>query len=226
MKRSDLPALWLTEFDASVRYNEDKTGIIPDEWRSVGAKTKANPFGEDLAWWQDNGLTHIEAYWDWFTSLPANWKIATMPDGKPGIEWETEVEFGGTMVKAVVDCIFEVDGELVVVDFKSGKRTPYGVIQLALYANAVERVYGVRPKWGAFYMTRKGQLEELVDLKWWNGAYFDYAFKAMNTTIESGYFMPIVSESCQWACSYADICVAVGGKDSAKYPLHLPKEQS
>jgi hypothetical protein len=225
VKKTDLPAIWVQEFDSSVRYNEEKTGVPVDLWRSAGTKTKSNPFGEDLAWWQDNGLDQVNAYWDWLHSLPSNWKIATMPDGKPGIEWGVEVEFGGSLVKGFIDCIFEVDGELVLIDFKSGKKTPFGVIQLALYACAIERAHGVRPKWGGFYMTRKAEVEELVDLKWWRMPYFDYCFSAMNNSIESGYFMPIVSDACNWACSYQEQCVAVGGKESDKYPLHQIKEK-
>ena len=220
MQKSDLPALWNMEFASSVHYNEQKSGVQSEYWRASGMKTKSNPGGEDLDWWQDNGLDQVQAYWDWLHNLPSNWKIATMPDGKPGIEWEAEAIFGGTPVKAVVDCIFEVDGELVVIDFKSGKKTSYGVIQLALYARAVEQLHGVRPKWGGFYMTRKAEVDELVDLKWWKQSYFDYCFGAMNETIKSGYFMPIVSDACQWAWSFSDQCVAVGGKDSDKYPLY------
>ena len=44
---------------------------------------------------------------------------------------------------------------------------PTGKKQLALYASSIEKAYGVRPKWGAFYMSRKGELSDLVDLEPW-----------------------------------------------------------
>jgi hypothetical protein len=37
-------------------------------------------------------------------------------------------------------------------------------LQLAFYAAGIEEQYGIRPKWGAYWMGRNGGIKELVDL--------------------------------------------------------------
>lgn len=223
MQKTDLAAIWNEQFDKQIAETEQYSAFKLAEWKTAGRKSKANPDGEDVEWWRASGIEQLETYWEWLSSV--NMRIATMPDGFPGIEWASIVEFGGTPVKVVVDAIFEHNGEYIIVDFKSGSRSPVGVIQLALYASAIERQYGVRPRWGSFYMTRKGELEEMVDLKHWDGPYFDYVFGAMNHSIAAGYYPPIVGMNCQM-CSFTEQCQAAGGSKSSEYPLHIINKEN
>ena len=154
---------WLDIFNESVKVVEEQSGIPSSEWKTSGRKTIARPDGEDLAFWQSDGLKQVEAYQKWYAQ--SGWKIATMPDGRPGIEWDASVHFGGTPVRFVVDVIYQVGEDLVIVDFKTGARTPFGMIQAGLYASGIERMYNIRPKFGAFFMTRQGQLDDLFELK-------------------------------------------------------------
>ena len=140
-----------------------------------------------------------------------------MPDGRPGIEWAADVHFGGTPVRMVVDAIYKVGEDLVIVDYKTGSRTPFGAIQAGLYASGIERSYGIRPKWGAFFMTRKGELDELIDLSHLSMEYFDYVFGAMNASVWEGWFPLSVGDSCRM-CSFTAQCPAMGGKD---FPLQI-----
>lgn len=216
MAPKNLAREWAEIFDAQIDELEHRTGVPVTEWRTGGRKTKTTPDGEDLAFWKEEGLRQVEAYGTWLSK--SGWQIATMPDGQPGIEWKAETHFGGSPVRVIVDCIYKVGDDFVVVDYKTGSRTPFGMIQMGLYASAIERVYGTRPKWGAFFMTRKGELSDLTDLSPWSMDYFDYGFAAMNAAIETGYFPPNVTDACSY-CSFADYCVAVNGSKSAKYPL-------
>jgi RecB family exonuclease len=56
------------------------------------------------------------------------------------------------------------DGELAVLDLKSGSRSPASDLQLAVYAAGMERVLGVRPKYGMYWMARDGVTTALADL--------------------------------------------------------------
>ena len=47
---------WLEVFNESVRVVEEQTGISSSEWRTAGRKTIARPDGEDLSFWQSDGL--------------------------------------------------------------------------------------------------------------------------------------------------------------------------
>jgi len=223
MSSKEMTLEWQTILANQIDELEHRTGVPITQWRTAGRKTKAKPAGEDLAFWETEGLRQVEMYGEWLAK--SGWQIATMPDGHPGIEWKSETSFGGSPVRVIVDCIYKVGDDFVVVDYKTGSRTPFGMIQMGLYASAVERVYGIRPKWGAFFMTRKGELSDLTDLSPWSMEYFDYGFSAMNATIETGYFPPNVTDACSY-CSFSDYCVAVNGSKSANYPLvKLTKEK-
>lgn len=207
---------WLEVFNDAVKETEDKSGIPSTEWKTAGRKTAARPDGEDLSFWQSDGLKQVEAYQKWYES--SGWQIATMPDGRPGIEWAADVHFGGTPIRFIVDAIYQVGEDLVIVDYKTGSRTPFGAIQAGLYASGIERAYGIRPKWGAFFMTRKGELDELINLDHLTMDFYDYSFGAMNHSIQNGWFPPSVGDSCRM-CSFTEQCPAMGKSD---FPLLIP----
>lgn len=207
---------WLEVFNDAVKETEEKSGIPSTEWKTAGRKTAARPDGEDLSFWQSDGLKQVEAYQKWYES--SGWQIATMPDGRPGIEWAADVHFGGTPIRFIVDAIYQVGEDLVIVDYKTGSRTPFGAIQAGLYASGIERAYGIRPKWGAFFMTRKGELDELINLDHLTMDFYDYSFGAMNHSIQNGWFPPSVGDSCRM-CSFTEQCPAMGKSD---FPLLIP----
>ena len=216
MTTFDLTQKWLEVFNDAVKETEDKTGIPSTEWKTAGRKTTLRPDGEDLSFWQSDGLKQVEAYQKWYES--SGWQIATMPDGRPGIEWSADVHFGGTPVRFIVDAIYQVGEDLVIVDYKTGSRTPFGMIQAGLYAAGIEKAYGIRPKWGAFFMTRQGSLDDLIDLSHLTVVYFDYVFGAMNHSVLQGWFPPSVGDSCRM-CSFQSQCPAMGSKS---FPLKIP----
>lgn len=220
----DRAATWLRVFNEQMAKDVEFTGVLPEDWRSGGRRTKAQPEGETISVWRDEiGLGQIEAYLSWLRQ--SRWAIATLPDGRAGIEWDGVVDFGGKPVRFIIDAVYQVGDDLVLVDYKTGARTPPGSTQLGLYASALERLHGIRPKWGAFYKTRNAELSELVDLSTWGMDYFDYQFGAMNASIDTGYFPPSVGEHCNW-CSVSDFCVAVRGPHSSAWPLATPKEKT
>lgn len=212
----NLTEKWLEVFNDAVKEVEERSNIPSTEWKTAGRKTTSRPDGEDLSFWQSDGLKQVESYQKWYQS--SGWKIATMPDGRPGIEWAADVHFGGTPVRMIVDAIYQVGEDLVIVDYKTGSRTPFGAVQAGLYASGIERAYGIRPKWGSFFMTRKGELDELLDLSPLSMDYFDYVFGAMNHSTMNGWFPPSVGDSCRM-CSFTAQCPAFGGTD---FPLQIP----
>lgn len=222
---ADISQTWAEAWGESVSQTEQRSGVPSSQWRSSGRPTKALPNGEDIEFWYGEGLRQVEAYEAWMRK--STWRVHTMPDGKPGVEWAATVNFGGVPVQLVVDAIFAVnpipwmsvtEDELVVCDFKTGKRTPSGMIQLGLYASAIERIHGFRPKWGSYFMTRKGVVEDLVDLSPWGMDYFDYHFSAMQAQLDAGYYPATVGDHCGY-CGYAEYCFANNGAKASDYPM-------
>jgi hypothetical protein len=217
MTDSLLPERWAAIWMQTIQEHERRSGVPSEQWRVGGRRSKAQPDGEDLEFWQSAGLEQVEKYLSWLENT--GWQIATLPDGRPGIEWDAIVHFGGRPVKAVIDAVYESGNDLILVDYKTGtrKQTPQ---QLGLYASILERSMGVRPKWGGYYMTRHGELSDLMDLSPWSMDYFDYSFGAMNAQLDLGWFTPNPSDHCSW-CSFAEYCVAVDGPKSSEYPLRI-----
>lgn len=228
---TDLTERWAEVWSKTIARVEESTGVPCDEWRTGGRRSKALPEGESLAFWQSEGLQQVEKYLEWYKN--SGWSIHTMPDGKPGIEWEAEVWFGPSKVRLVVDAIYRtgvpwmdaIPDELIVVDYKTGSRPPAGPVQLALYASAIEKVYGVRPRWGAYYMSRKGVIDDLIDLTPWGIDYFEYEFGAMQAFMDTGFYPPNVGEHCSY-CSFRDYCVAANGSKSSNYPLQITTKEN
>ena len=97
-----------------------------------------------------------------------------MPDDRPGIEWGVETQFGGVPVKMFVDGIFQDERDQHwIVDFKTGKNTPHSALQLALYRAGIKRTTGMEIDRGAYYMTRKGEITDRIDLTPWDEDFFD-----------------------------------------------------
>ena len=61
-----------------------------------------------------------------------------------------------------IDAIFEADGTWEVVDYKTGKSDP-DPLQLALYARAVEEIWGKRPRC-SWLLLRDGREEPTPSL--------------------------------------------------------------
>lgn len=153
-------------------WNEQKASQIASTgqetalWRAGGRATKANPDKENEDWWIANGGEMVQRWIDWRKN--SNWTIWTTPQGEAGIELALNIELGGVPIKMALDRLMVTpDGELVVLDLKSGRTQPSSDFQLGMYAVGIEKVFGIRPKYGTFWMARDGMTSPLVDLDKW-----------------------------------------------------------
>lgn len=188
---------------------QKKTDVPPAEWRRSGRASKAWPEKETEEWWAENGPLMVQRWIDWRTS--SGWTLWETPDGRPAVELALNVQMGGVPVKMFIDRVFVTpEGQLVVVDLKTGSREPKDPIQLGMYACGMELTFGERPQYGAYWMGRTGgtgvphDLEHLtVDLMGGWLADWDRARRA-------NLFIPHVTDMCGY-CSVRDYCVAVNG---------------
>lgn len=213
-----LEAIWEQAWEESLAEQDLHAQFPQEKWRRGGRKTKDKPNGEDLDFWHEAGLEHLKGYVEWIERT--GWRIATVGD-KPGIELELEATFGGVTVKGIADAVYETP-DLLLVDYKTGSRTPSSWVQLCLYAEAMERQYGVRPKYGAFFMTRKNELSALEPLNKYDGSWFDRLFAQLNKARQYGPFLPNLGEACR-TCDVVHACYANGGTESHKYDPDDPK---
>ena len=184
-----------------------------------GRKTEAKPNREDYDWWMIEGLQQVNAFLEWLGT--SGWGIYAVEDQVPMVEFNATGILGGVEVKAFIDSLMvNPDGELVVVDFKTGSRTPQE-LQLGVYSALLQQRMGLHVDKGAYYMTRKAEMSEQFDLRRYTPEFFGTVFGQFAAAKELGLFIPSIGDHCKWACDVSHACAAVGGVDAYKFdPLH------
>ena len=172
--------------------------------RVGGRATKANPNKEDQQFWQSAGPRWVDGYIAWRKTNP-DWKIWTAPDGNPGIELALTPVVNDVPVKMIIDRVFEVNGELVIVDLKTSQNTPTSSLQLGFYKLGLEQTFGIEVKWGTYYMSRGSNISEMVDLSEYTYDKMEYLITQFDKARKSAIFLPNTN-SCQYMCGLTEYC--------------------
>jgi hypothetical protein len=172
--------------------------------RVSGTATKANPNKEDVNFWLETGPKWVQGYIDWRNANP-DWKIWTAPDGNRAIELGLIPELAGVSVKMVIDRVFEVNGELVIVDLKTSKTTPTNPLQLGFYKVGLQKQFGIDIKWGSYWMARKFGISPMVDLSIYTEEKLEYFVENFDKARRSGIFLPNTN-NCQYKCGLTAHC--------------------
>ena len=171
--------------------------------RTGGRASKARPNKEDVAVWHEQGPEWVNDYMHWRQNNP-QWKIWTAPDGNPGIELMLNPVIAGVTVKMAIDRVFEVDGQLVIVDLKTSQQEPASALQLGFYKIGIEQTFGIEVKWGTYYMSRKSGTGTMVDLSWYTLEKLEYLVQTFDKSRKAGIFLPN-AESCNM-CGFTKQC--------------------
>lgn len=223
-----LPGLLFQDaFETGLLETVDATGLPPAAWSVAGrGKKKTAPAGEDAAWWRANGPDMVARWVAWRKS--SGWKVWVTPDGDPAIEldicvdipMDTEGIRTGVPLKMFIDRVFITDTkELVIVDLKSGGRTPESDLQLGVYKYGLYHRYGIDIKRGAYWMARKDDPMDIIDLSRYTPELIETWFKRFRKATDENIFLPHPTFMCR-ACPVRDHCVAFGGSRSELDPDH------
>jgi hypothetical protein len=172
--------------------------------RVGGRATKANPQKEDVNFWQATGPQWVQAYIDWRKANP-NWKLWKTPQGAPAIELAMLPEFAGVPVKMILDRVFEVNGELVIVDLKTSQQTPTNTLQLGFYKVGILKTFGIDVKWGTYWMARQHGVSPLVSLEQYTEDKLEYLVAGFDKARKAGIFLPNTN-NCQYKCGLTAHC--------------------
>jgi hypothetical protein len=172
--------------------------------RVGGRATKANPQKEDVNFWQATGPQWVQAYIDWRKANP-NWKLWKTPQGVPAIELAMLPEFAGVPVKMILDRVFEVNGELVIVDLKTSQQTPTNTLQLGFYKVGLLKTFGIDVKWGTYWMARQHGVSPLVSLEQYTEDKLEYLVSGFDKARKAGIFLPNTN-NCQYKCGLTAHC--------------------
>jgi len=171
--------------------------------RVSGRETKSTPNKEDVAFWQQSGPRWVQAYIDW-RKANTDWKIWKTPQGVPAIELEMLPEFAGIPVKMILDRVFEVNGELVIIDLKTSKTTPSNTLQLGFYKIGLQKVFGVDVKWGTYFMARQHGVSPMVSLEQYTEEKLEYLVSGFDKARKAGIFIPNTN-NCN-RCGLTEYC--------------------
>jgi hypothetical protein len=204
----NLDLIWQESFNKAIGDEQTKSGTNPVNWRAGGRISKEWPSKENGDWWIVNGLEMFNKFNEVWAGL--GWNVWHAPGGNIALELEVNQNYGDTFVKAFIDMVaVNSDGELIVVDYKTSKSMPSSM-QLGLYACSLEKAFGIRPAYGAYYDARKGQMvTQMLDR--WTIPLFEYLFRQFETAISNEIFLPNVSRDCG-TCSVGDYCYTNGGQ--------------
>lgn len=203
----DFPAVFQREIDKAEKFNQEikASGRVLKNLGSTGGPNK-----KDREWCEHYGPEFIQAWIDWRNSK--NYRVAFMPGGKPGVEYEVKDTLAGVPFVGFIDRVFEThDGNLVVVDLKTGN-APGSNVQLQSYA-ALLRLQGVDVSAGAYWLASNGDVKEWVDTPASADAGVAHLVGQVVKGLEAGVFVPHVSALCK-GCGVRDFCTAVDGKDA------------
>jgi hypothetical protein len=121
------------------------------------------------------------------------WDLGEVGDG---LETRFDVELGGVPVVAVPDWLaIDEHGQLVIVDYKSGRRPQASHLQLGVYKAAVWAATGCTAVWGLYYQTRKGEVD-LRDLATWTPEVIGQMFADLEANVAAGRFDPRPGHKC------------------------------
>lgn len=214
----DAKAEFLSAFEKAVRDEEASSGFRLDDWFGAGRSTPAKDFSD----WLDRGPVMIRQFTEWFEQSGA--EVWITPDGQPAIELELLVMFGRIPVHIRPDFILKLGTALVVTDFKSGSTTPKSMRQLGLYASGIELEYGIRPKYGTFYMGRGSgprdcppelrtyfQRPVPMDEYRYSVPYLTKQLELFVKARDAGIFIANPGDECR-LCGVSQACVETGSK--------------
>ena len=190
--------LWSTAWDLS------KGDLDLTNARVGGRATKANPNKEDEKFWQSTGPMWVENYIAWRKANP-NWKIWTTPQGEPAVELGLTPIVAGVPIKMFIDRVFEVNGQLVIVDLKTSQQVPTSTLQLGFYKLGLEQTFGVEVNWGNYYMSRGSNTVEMVDLSQYTYDKMEYLVEGFDKARKAGVFLPNTN-NCQYRCGLTAHC--------------------
>lgn len=174
-----------------------------DSIRAGGRASKEYPNKEDGTWWLKHGPLMVDRWVDWRSN--SGWEIWRTPEGEPAIELGLMVDMADVPVKMGIDRVMVTpEGDLVVLDIKSGARTPQSDLQLAFYAAGLDLAFGIRPKFGTYWMARTGITSSFIDLDVMPTHKIIDMVKMFDTTRRQGLFTPNFKHCT--LCPFTAVC--------------------
>ena len=229
----------MSPFDVAEVFREEMNRAVIEEVRQSGFLVEdwfwSGPYDghKSVDRWHDQGPEMVQAFIDWWELNPEA-EIWITPDGVPAIELPFEIMLGDIPVRGFIDLVVQIGTALVVVDLKTSAKTPGDYRQVAIYACAVELMYGVRPRYGTYFMARgvgRGDKPRTyflrpveLDKPQFSVPYLTREFAMAETGVRAGVFPAKPGEQCA-RCGVAYACVEANGPKAKQLDPNYPKSR-
>jgi len=152
-----------------------------------------------------NGKRIIKEFYEEFEKNPP--KILKV-DGQPALEMPFNLKIGGYTLYGVIDRIDEMDGGVVIIDYKTGqpkdKLDLDAKEQLLIYQIAAQEVLHLKPRKLAYYYLENGALASFLGSEMELTAQKEKIISEIEK-IKNSEFEPTPGWQCQY-CDFKDVC--------------------
>jgi hypothetical protein len=206
-------AVWQECFDEAKERNPE---FDPDDYYRSGRASKEWPTKEGPDWWAKKGPEFIKQWIMWRDACGLSiWEVLDEETGelKPAIELEVNAYGPSDLyIKSVIDRVYvDQEGNLRIVDLKTGSHTDAWPRQMAYNALGVLCQYQEQPRWAGFWKARQGGIPEWFDLSVFTEQWlWEQAYKA-RAIRDQQLFLAAPNNLCKSACGVSQWCVAMGG---------------
>ncbi len=205
--------LWQQVWDETLQaeLDHERSGdYTAEEFYRSGRKSKEFPEKEGPDWWAVNGPKFVASWVNWRDHCGLD--IWTTPTGEPAIELQVIANKGNLEVLSVIDRVMvDGDGNLYIVDLKSGSMTPAWPRQLALNNLGLTQQFGVTAQFGGFWNARKGGVDPWHDLRIYDEPWMWEQVRMAREIRDQQLFVAQPTMLCSSSCSVRDYCKAIGG---------------
>jgi hypothetical protein len=191
----------------------------PSEYYRSGRASKEWPEKEGPEWWAKKGPGFVRAWLAWRQGIDLElWEV---PDDDGELHPAVEVEVNASIqqppgddlrVRSIIDRIFiDPNGDLRIVDIKTGSHTDAWPRQMAYNALGVWHTFGERVRWAGFWSARKGGVQEWTDLTRYSDDWLWSQAQKAKAIRDNQLFLAAPTNLCTSACGVRQFCVAMGG---------------
>ncbi len=193
----NLEMLWNKVWHDQVKEDEDINGDM-NTWEYAKK--------EDLSWWYGEGFWMLER---WVKLRSNGWNVY-----KDYVEKQYQVPLVDTVVHMAIDRVMtDFDGNIVLLDIKTGASSQRHPLQLATYAWALREIDGLEVDKAGFWDARNGQIITW-NLEHLNSTQVEHIYSEFDRARKAEIFLPNLSNCGR--CSVLPYCKFMNGKYTEK----------